>query len=369
MGRLGGCADLARSIRQALPTPAQFSALSGTSSITVYPVLSITGTGTTQTQDDTTSNPFGNASIGDTDGDTTDSLTITITQQLSGGTTDSSQTNGALTSSDGFSGLVDNGNGTYTLTVSAADATNELQNLVFTPNPGPPNQTINTTFQIQVTDSFSPINIATDSNTLVEVQSVQPPTLTGSNPLPAIPENVADGSDGGTKVENLPQGVGPSSGIAITAMDDTNGLWQWSTDDTHWHTIPTVNGLMPAAPLQPSVFLLAANDYIRFLPTPNSNFTGTATITYVAWNQASGRADNIANPSRRPLNRDLSPTPATASITVYPVITIGGITTTSSLDDQTSTPFTTTTISDSVTTENVTVTITEQRLINGVSFS
>ncbi len=344
------------------------SALSGTSSITVYPVLSITGTGTTHTQDDTTSNPFGNASIADTDSDTTDSLTITITQQLSDGTTDSSQTNGALTSSDGFSGFVDNGNGTYTLTVSAANATNELQNLVFTPNPGPPNQTINTTFQLQVTDSFSPNNTATDSNTVVDVQSVQPPTLTGSNPLPAIPENVADGADGGTQVENLPQGVGPSSGIAITATDDTNGLWQWSTDGTHWHTIPAVNGLNPAAPLQPSVFLLASSDFIRFLPTPNSNFTGTATITYVAWNQASGRVDMVNNPTKRPLNRDLSPTTATASITVFPVITIGGTTTTSSLDDQTSTPFTTTTISDSVTTENVTVTITEQRLINGVAF-
>lgn len=338
------------------------SAGSGVSSITVYPVLSVTGTGTTQTQDDTTSNPFANASIRDTDGNTSDSLTITITQQLSNGSTDSSQTNGALTSSDSFAGFTDNGDGTYTLVVSAADATNELQNLVFTPNPGPPNQTINTTFQIQVTDSFSPINMATDSNTVVEVQSVQPPTLTGSNPLPAIPENISSTDDAGIQVKNLPQGVGPSSGIAITGMDDTNGTWEYSTDGTNWRPIPTVNGLTPGAPLQPSVFLLAANDYIRFLPTLNGNFTGTATISYVAWNQASGRADTVVNPTKKPLNRDLSPTAVSTSITVYPVITIGGITTTSSLDDQTSTPFTSATISDTLA-ENVTVTITQQQLV------
>ena len=354
----GGSADKtnpAASIASAL------SITSGVVSIQVYPALSISGTGTTSSQDDKTSNPFdsssAHATIGDTD--SSDTLTIMITQIQTGIGTDTALANGSLSSSDNFAGFTNNDDGTYTLSVAASDATTELRDLVFTPNAGPPGQTIDTTFQISVADSFAPANSVTDSNTLLKVVSTAAPTLTGSNNLPPIPENTGNPYvDPGVAVSTLPISSLASPGIAITAFDDAGGTWQYSTDNgMSWKAIPNVNGL--SGPM-PQVFLLASNDLIRFLPSSNPEFIGTATITYVAWNQDSGM-DGKANPNQRPLKGGLSTTTATASILVYPVITIGGTQTSASLDDQTSTPFSAATISDTLSTETVTVTITQQQ--------
>ncbi len=334
----------------------------------VYPALSISGTGTTNTQDDTTATPFDNGSVHATiaDTDPTETLTITITQKLNGGAIDSTQANGALTSSDSFSGFVDNGDGTYTLTVTASAATTELRNLVFTPNPGPPGMTVNTTLQVQVADASAPTNTVTDSGTLLKTQSVTPPTLTGTNNLPPIPENASTNTnDPGIQVSDLPIGAGGSSGIAVSAIDNTNGVWQYSTNGTTWHSIPTSIGLTPPAPAQPSVFLLALTDFVRFLP--NSGFTGTSTITYLAWDQVGHMPDQTTNPTTKPFSRNLSSSTETASVTVFPVLTITGVQTTTSLDDQTSTPFSGAAIGDTLTTESVTVTITQQQLVGGVA--
>ena len=66
--------------------PGLYSTTSGVVSIQVYPALSISGTGTTSTLDDETSNPFNSgsahAAIGDSD--SSDMLTITITQEQTG---------------------------------------------------------------------------------------------------------------------------------------------------------------------------------------------------------------------------------------------------------------------------------------------
>jgi hypothetical protein len=378
----GGTVDM---LNSSSATTGAFSsaAHSLNSSITVYPVLSITGTGTTLSNDNQTSDPFNNGSTSATIADSydLDTLTITITQQITTGPpgstvvlgTDTSQANGVLTSSDAFSGFVDNGNGTYTLTVvgsnttaAAAAATTELQNLVFTPNSGPPATTVDTTFQVQVADASAPVNTVTDSNTLLVVASVAPPMPTGTFNLPSIPEGASTNTDDpGMEVSGLPIGVGPSSGIAISVAQTANGSWQYSTaaDPTNWITIPAADiGLsLPT----PEVFLLAATDNIRFLPTAGANFTGTATITYQAWNQGSGTADHLANPTKRPLKHGLSSNTETASVTVYPVLTITGTHVSTSLDDQTTNPFSGATIGDTLSTENVTVTITQQQS-NGV---
>lgn len=339
------------------------------SSIAIYPALSITGTGTTPTHDNQTSNPFNNGSvhafIGDSDPDET--LTITITQQLAGGGTDSTQKDGALTSSDDFSGFTDNLNGTYTLKVTASDASAELQALVFTPTAGPSGTTVDTMFQIQVQDATAPV--VTDSNTLVQAVSVAPPSLTGSNSAPPVAERVSevdtnDYGDSGIQVSSLPLGVGSSSGIAISAVDDSNGTWEYSTNGTSatptWTPIPSADSV---GVLGSNVFLLAPTDYIRFLP--NVGFTGAATFTFQAWNQGTGGADRLANPANKLLAHDLSPSPATATVTVYPVITLSAAADTTSLDDQTSNPFGSATVGDTLSTDTVTITITLDNPANG----
>jgi len=312
-----------------------------------------------------------------------DTLTITITQQLTSGPpgstvvlgTDTSQANGVLTSSDAFSGFVDNGNGTYTLTVvgsnttaAAAAATTELQNLVFTPNAGPPATTVDTTFQVQVADASAPVNTVTDSNTLLVVASVAPPMPTGSSNLPSIPEGASTNTDDpGMEVSGLPIGVGPILGNRHFGRPDRE--WQLAIlDRGRSHELDNI----PAADIglslpTPEVFLLAATDNIRFLPTAGANFTGTATITYQAWNQGSGTADHLANPTKRPLEHGLSSNTETASVTVHPVLTITGTHASTSLDRPNDAVRSAgRRLGITLSTENVTVTITQQQSNAGV---
>jgi phage terminase large subunit-like protein len=343
-----------------LPGSRGFSTNTETASITVFPVLSISGTGASSIKDDQSVLPFANGSVDATigDSDPADLLTITITQQT-GGATDSTHVNGALSSTDNFAGFVDNGDGTYTLTVAAPDASAELQALLFIPNQGAVvGQTIDTTFQISVADSFAAVNnTAVDSASVVHVKSTANPILTGSNNLPPIPENDSSPLDSGTQVSNLPIGAGSSSDIAVMALDDTNGLWEYSTDDTHWMAIDLTPPSLPHTGPTPSyAFLLASSDFVRFLP--NTGFVGNSTFTYLAWDQDSGLADQLS-PEVKPLNGTLSKTTATASITVYPVLSIQGTGASASLDDQTSQPFKSATIGDSFSSEMVTITITQ----------
>ena len=91
------------------------------------------------------------------------------------------------------------------------------------------------------------------------------PVLSGTDDLNAISVNPV--ADGGTLVSALISGqvsdadTGALSGIAVTAVDNTNGTWQYSTDGgATWNAF----GATSAA----SARLLAAdaNTYVRFVP-------------------------------------------------------------------------------------------------------
>ena len=163
------------------PGSGGFSTTSATASVTVYPVLSISGTGTTSILDDQTMRPFENGTVNATigDSDASDLVTITITQQT-GGATDSTLADGSFSGG----GFVNNGDGTYTLSgVTAAIATADLQALVFTPTRGTAGAALDTTFQIQATDSFAPLNTVADSNSVLTVTGNVTPVLSGANNL------------------------------------------------------------------------------------------------------------------------------------------------------------------------------------------
>ena len=105
-------------------------------------------------QDDQTVNPFNNSSVNITinESDSSDLLTVTVTQELSNGSTDSTLANGLLTGA----GFISDGHGVYILTgVDAATATNDLQALLFTPTRRTPSDTVATKFSLSVTDSYS----------------------------------------------------------------------------------------------------------------------------------------------------------------------------------------------------------------------
>ncbi|MGV8992415.1 MAG: DUF2341 domain-containing protein [Thiobacillus sp.] len=78
---------------------------------------------------------------------------------------------------------------------------------------------------------------------------------------------------------------GAVKGIAITATNEANGTWYYSTNNgTNWTTVGTVNAS--------SSLLLANNASTRLYFAPSANYNGTATaaLTLRAWDTTSGTA-------------------------------------------------------------------------------
>ena len=120
------------------------------------------------------------------------------------------------------------------------------------------------------------------------------PTLSGANNLTAINENPA--TNPGTLVSALIAGqvtdpdLGALSGIAVIAVDDTNGTWQYSLNGgSSW--------LSFGAPSQASARLLAAdaNTLVRFVPNLNWSGTDAGGLVFRAWDQTSGTAGGTAS--------------------------------------------------------------------------
>lgn len=75
-------------------------------------------------------------------------------------------------------------------------------------------------------------------------------------------------------------------GIAIYNAVNTSGQWQYSLNNgASWSNFGSVNSTVAR--------LLRSTDLVRFVP--NTAFTGSAAITYVAWDQTSGTAGGTAN--------------------------------------------------------------------------
>ena len=116
-----------------------------------------------------------------------------------------------------------------------------------------------------------------------------PPTLGGANNLAPITED--DVSNSGTLVSALIAGMvtdpdaGALTGIAVTAVDNTNGTWQYSINGgAAWNNF--------GAPSVSNARVLAADaiTYVRFVP--DADFSGTVSngLTFRAWDQTDGVA-------------------------------------------------------------------------------
>ena len=75
--------------------------------------------------------------------------------------------------------------------------------------------------------------------------------------------------------------AGSHQGIAITAADTTNGTWQFSLNNgTTWNSVPAVSGTL--------ALTLAADAASRVRFLPNTNYNGSASLTFSAWDQSRG---------------------------------------------------------------------------------
>jgi len=78
--------------------------------------------------------------------------------------------------------------------------------------------------------------------------------------------------------------AGALEGVAIDAVDDTNGTWEYSLNGTIWTGFGSID--------EDQSLLLASDDLIRFRPSANWNGTVDPGFRFRAWDQTSGSAGN-----------------------------------------------------------------------------
>ncbi len=193
-------------------------------------------------------------------------------------------------------------------------------NLVFTPAANTSgNNYGNFTFQVQ--DNGGTANGGVDLDPAPKTMTVNvvwvnhAPSLSGANSLSAINQN--DTSSAGTPVSSIIAGqasdvdVGTSLGIAVVAVDNTNGAWQYSTNaGSSWTNF--------GAPSITTSRLLAADaaTFVRFVPATNWSGMVAGGVTFHAWDGTSGTAGGTANASATGGSTAFSVATANAGIVV-----------------------------------------------------
>ncbi|MBD2314037.1 hypothetical protein H6G20_20415 [Desertifilum sp. FACHB-1129] len=82
--------------------------------------------------------------------------------------------------------------------------------------------------------------------------------------------------------------AGAVQGIAVIGVDDSNGVWEYSTDGgATWQEFGAIS------PTEATVLRDTPNDRIRFLP--NLNFIGSADILFQAWDATDGNPSGTQN--------------------------------------------------------------------------
>ncbi|WP_344816652.1 DUF4347 domain-containing protein, partial [Marinobacter xestospongiae] len=136
-----------------------------------------------------------------------------------------------------------------------------------------------------------------------------------NNPGTSVAAMVVDGSI--TDVDG-----GAAEAIAVTQVDNTNGIWQYSTDNgTSWNNFSGTTGssvdLTATARLLDGSLGGGSTQLIRFVP--DANYSGTATITFHAWDKTSGSAGGTADASTVGNATSFSTASDTASVTINAV--------------------------------------------------
>ncbi len=210
-----------------------------------------------------------------------------------------SATNGVLTLT-GTTGLTfsvgtGTGNATMTFNATIANINTALNGLRFDPTAaytGPAQLDIMTN---DLGNTGSGGALTTSNSLAISVASVNiAPVLSGAVNLGGINEDASPNS--GTLVSTLVFGKITDAdalalrGIAVTAVDNTNGAWQYSTNSgASWTAF--------GAPSAAAARLLAAdaNTSVRFVPNANWNGTVASGLTFRAWDRTSGAAGGIAD--------------------------------------------------------------------------
>ncbi|WP_155969106.1 DUF4347 domain-containing protein, partial [Kamptonema formosum] len=180
---------------------------------------------------------------------------------------------------------------TFNASATPAAAEALLRNITYeniSENPSTGSRTV----QLQVTDQLGGVsNAETKTVSVTAVNDAPVLDNSGSSTLATINQN--DVGNQGTSVSDIigssitDADTGAVGGIAVTGTDTSNGTWEYSTDGgTTWTAFGAVSDSSA------TVLTAASANRIRFLPS--NNFSGTASITYRAWDTADGSANGTA---------------------------------------------------------------------------
>ncbi len=274
-----------------------------------------------------------------------DSATLTVTLTASEGTfatpADGAGVGGGVTET-----LVNAT--TITLVGTAADINTYLDTASNIQWTGASNDSGNdaSTFTITANDGDGSGNVALGSvNADITAVNDAPSLDAGQSPiLTAVDEDAgdddgsgADGDDDGANNANNPGTSvatmvvdgsitdvdgGAVEAIAVTQVENTNGIWQYSTDNgTSWNNFSGTTGssvdLTATARLLDGSLGGGSTQLIRFVP--DANYSGTASITFHAWDKSSGSAGGTANASTTGNATPFSTASDTASVTINAV--------------------------------------------------
>jgi len=302
----------------------------------------------TATEDVATAIDLSAYNVSDGDGDTI-TLTLAVDRGTIASTDGNGTTAGVTVATSGTTSMTLQGseldlnnylNDTTKITFTTDSNDTTSATLTVTPNDGTEDGTADT-----VAITITPVN---DAPVLDNTQS---PTLT------AINEDAGDddgsGADGDDDATNNANNTGTTvatmvvnssitdadgsavESIAVTVVDNTNGVWQYSTNGgTSWNNFSGVTGL--SIDIETSARLLDSTSLVRFVP--DADYNGSATITFRAWDESSGSVGGTANASTNGGSTAFSTASDTAAVTVNAVNddpTISGLVTDVSVTEDT----------------------------------
>jgi hypothetical protein len=244
-----------------------------------------------------------NADILDVDDTNLESATVSLTnieaddRFLFNGTPVTSNTTNNATGVTGLTFDVSADGATLTFNGSAAiaDYTSVLKLITFentSENPVAGDRTI----EMTVNDGDIDSNLATSTITVARANDAPILDNTGTMVFTDVNKDNTDplgesvatliASAGGDRITDID--LGAVEGIAVTAVDDTNGTWQFSTDSgTSW----TAFGAISSS----SAVVLDDSALIRFLPDGVFNGVIDPGITFHAWDTSDGLASGTTN--------------------------------------------------------------------------
>ncbi|MCA9092341.1 MAG: DUF11 domain-containing protein [Planctomycetaceae bacterium] len=173
----------------------------------------------------------------------------------------------------------------------------------------------------------SPFSAGLDLASITVTNSSPVLDNSGNPTLVSIPVNAGNVPENmGTTIEDLIAGTagitdsdpGAQQGIAINGLESTHGTWEYTVNNgTNWTPVGTTGNS--------NARLLAADGNTRVRFVPDSQWTGTAKIAFVAWDRTSGANGGTANVTTRGGTTAYSVAYEYASITVTnaaPVLTV-----------------------------------------------